>query len=85
VKPASEKQAAKRMIKAYQLSQRAACRFAGVSRTAYRYYAKPKYDEDLRQRMKVLAAERSSYGYLFMHALPKQKGLVINKKRTYRV
>jgi len=73
------------MIEAYQLSQRAACRLVGISRTAYRYCAKPRCDEDLRQRMKALAAERSSYGYLFLHALLKQEGLVINKKRTDRV
>jgi len=73
------------MIEAYQLSQRAACRLVGISRTAYRYCAKPRCDEDLRQRMKALAAERSSYGYLFLHALLKQEGLVINKKRAYRV
>ena len=35
--------------------------------------------------MKMLAAERSSYSYLFMHALLKQEGLVINDKRTYCV
>ena len=33
--------------------------------------------------MKALTAERSSYGYLFLHALLKREGLVINKKRTY--
>jgi len=54
------------MIEAFQLSQRAACRLAGVSRTAYRYCAMPRYDEDLRQRIKALAAERSSYGYLLL-------------------
>ena len=35
--------------------------------------------------MKLLAAERSSCCYLFLHDLLKQKGLVINKKRIYRV
>jgi len=56
VKSVSRKQADKRMIEAYQLSQQAACRLAGVSCTSHRYWAPPNYDEDLRQRMKAQPA-----------------------------
>ncbi len=39
----------------------------------------------LRNRLKVLAAEYSRYGYLMLHGLLKGEGLVINKKHTYRL
>ena len=73
------------MIAAYRLSERTACRLAGLSRTAFRYQPLSKGDEVLRERLKVLATEHSRYGYLLLHGLLKGEGLVINKKRTYRI
>jgi len=73
------------MVQAHQLSERAACQLAGISRTAYRYQAKPSPDEQLRTRLKQLASEQSAYGYLMLHGLLRAEGLVINKKRTYRI
>jgi putative transposase len=35
--------------------------------------------------LKTLAAEHTLYGYLLLHGLLKAEGLVINKKRTYRL
>lgn len=67
------------------LSERAACRLAGVSRTAYRYQAIDRDDGALRIRLKQLASDYSRYGYLMLHGLLKSEGLVINKKRTYRL
>jgi putative transposase len=32
-----------------------------------------------------LAARHTGYGYLFLHEILKTEGLVINKKRTYRL
>lgn len=42
-------------------------------------------DGVLRKRLKALSAQYSRYGYLMLHALLKQEGLVQNKKRTYRL
>ncbi len=39
----------------------------------------------LRDRLKELARDHSSYGYLFLHSMLKTEGLVVNKKRTYRI
>lgn len=58
---------------------------AGVSRTGYRYKAKPSNDGKLRTRLLELATQHSSYGYLFLHRLLRTEGLVKNKKRTYRI
>ena len=85
VKPASRKQAAKLMITAHHVSERTACKLAGISRTGYRYEARPINDGELRSRLKELAARQSAYGYLLLHGLLKAEGLVVNKKRTYRI
>ncbi len=39
----------------------------------------------LRRRLKELATQQASYGYLFLHRLLRTEGLVKNKKLTYRL
>ena len=85
VKPAGRKQIADTMVQEHQLSERTACQLAGISRTAYRYKAKRRDDERLRVRLKELAVKQSAYGYLLLHGMLKAEGLVVNKKRTYRI
>lgn len=85
VTPASKKPIIRHMIEHHQISERTACRLVGLSRTGYRYQARSKNDYALRSRLKVLAVEYSRYGYLLLHGLLKAEGLVINKKRTYRI
>ena len=85
MKPAARKQIAGHMIEHHQLSERTACRLATVSRSAYRYQAVERNDGPLRERLKRLATDYPRYGYLMLHSLLKTEGLVINKKRTYRL
>ena len=85
VKPAGRKQAARHLIEQHSISERAVCRLAGVSRTGFRYQARPKDDSALRARLKELAAKQSAYGYLLLHGLLKAEGLVVNHKRTCRL
>ena len=74
------------MIGSQGLSQRRACRLVSLNRSTYHYCSsKTDCDDALRTRMKPLATQHSAYGYLILHALLKQEGLVVNKKRTYRV
>ncbi|QQD18709.1 IS3 family transposase [Spongiibacter nanhainus] len=73
------------MIAQHSISERAACKLAGISRTAYRYQARPSNDEALRARLKTLAVEQSAYGYFLLHGLLKTEGLVVNRKRIYRI
>jgi putative transposase len=84
VKPAGKKEVVNYLIEHHRISERLACRLAGLSQTAYRYLASSSDDLGLRTRMKALAAEYPRYGYLLLHGLLKGEGLVINKKRTYR-
>jgi len=85
VKPASKKPVVAHLVDYHRLSERTACHLVGLSRTAYRYLAKPKNDHVLRERLKALAVEHTRYGYLLLHGMLKAEGLVVNKKRTYRV
>ena len=73
------------MKKRYRVSERTACKLAGISRTGYRYQAKPANDIELRARLKELAAQQSAYGYLLLHGHLNAEGLVVNKKRIYRI
>ena len=85
VKPADKKNVILHLMKAFTLSERAACKLLGLSRTAYRHKAKETSDDALKARMKSLAVEYPRYGYLLLHGLLKNEGLVQNKKRTYRL
>ena len=85
VTPTSKKQVTTHLIKSHKISERLACHLVGLSRSTYRYQAIPKNDNALKERLKSLAAQHSSYGYLFLHELLKTEGLVTNRKRTYRL
>ena len=73
------------MVEQHQLSERSACKLAGISRTAYRYQAAPSNDGVLRHRLRELASRHNALGYPMLHGMLKSEGLVVNPKRTYRV
>lgn len=85
MKPAARKSIIQHLISFFKLSERVACKLAGLSRTAFRYQCKPRTDEQVRARLKALAAQYPAYGYLLLHGLLKAEGLVKNKKHTYRL
>ena len=87
VTPQAKRSAVSSLISSTSLSQRKACQLVNLNRSTYHYQAKQPDDRDiaLRTRMKQLATQYSAYGYLILHALLKQEGLVVNKKRTYRI
>lgn len=85
VTPAARKPIVQHLTEQYKLSERVACKLAGISRTAYRYQSRAKPDLAVRSELKVLAARYPRYGYLILHSLLKVQGLVVNKKRTYRL
>ncbi len=69
----------------FGLSERRACRLLGLSRTAMRYCPQPRNDQALRSRLKKLAERHNRYGYLMLHGMLRNEGLVQNRKRTYRL
>lgn len=86
VKPASRKRLAGYLQDSYGISQRRACRILPISRKAVRYTPqRPIRDADLVSRMKLLGELYPRYGYLMLHELLRREGLVMNRKRTYRL
>lgn len=67
MKPAARKQAAKYMIENSSLSQRTACRLAGISRSAYAYRACPPNDAKLRNLKPVFFGH-----YWYQSVIPKK-------------
>jgi putative transposase len=85
VRPAQRRTVVRYLQSVYALSQHRACRLAGLSRKAAAYQAQQPDDEPLRKRLKELGEQYPRYGYLMLHAMLKREGLVINRKRTYRI
>lgn len=69
----------------HRYSQRRACGLVGLSRSVAQYRGRPQRDDVLRARLKSLAARYRRYGYLRLHVLLADEGLVVNVKRTYRL
>jgi putative transposase len=85
VTPALRRSGAVYLMQQLDVSERRASRVTGLSRSALRYEPRPKDDDALRNGLKQLAERYPRYGYLMLHALLKTQGLVINRKRTYRI
>lgn len=81
-----KKEAVRYCIEQYKFSERCACRLIGLSRHAYWYQPQEEAKQQtFKQRLQELSIQYPRYGYLLLHGLLKQEGLVVNKKRTYRV
>ena len=80
------KRTAMGMLKSrHGFSERRACRMVGLHRSTAQYQPAIKNDRAILDRLQVLAAENKRYGYLRLHALLRREGLVVNRKRTYRL
>ncbi len=77
--------AASYAIEGLGLSERKACRLAGVSPAVYRYRPERGDDDALRRWMRELAGERKRFGSPRLHIMLKREGLVVNHKRTERI
>lgn len=85
MRPAQRRGIVSYLQSAYLMSQRRACRLASLSRKAASYQPVPKNDDALIARLKALGEQYPRYGYLMLHAMLNNEGLVVNRKRTYRV
>lgn len=72
-------------LKSGCVSERRACRLAGISRTAMWKPLKGRSDTELRNRLKQMAERYPRYGYPTLHEMLRTEGLVQNPKRTYRI
>jgi putative transposase len=86
VRPAARKEVVGHLQNTYDISVRRACRLVPISRKAIGYEcARPFKDIELVARLRVLAERYPRYGYLMLHELLRREGLVVNRKRTYRI
>jgi len=66
-------------------SQRRACGLVGIEPKTYRYASTRPDDGALRQRLKELALERRRFGYRRLHILLRREGIMLNRKKIYRL
>lgn len=85
VTPEARRDSARHMVCRDVASVRRACRLVGMSRSVAQYRRRRRKDEALRSRLKELARKYPRYGYLTLHELLRREGLVVNRKRTYRL
>jgi putative transposase len=70
---------------AYELSERKACGLIGITRWSNRYQSCRDPQQDLRMRLRELAAARVRYGYRRLTVLLRREGRQVNAKRGYRL
>lgn len=67
------------------VSERRACRLAGISRSSQRYQGQPAQDMELREKVKEMARKRQRFGHLRITAMLRRAGVMVNHKRIYRI
>lgn len=86
VKPSGRRRLVGYLQERYAVSQRRAARLVQISRKALRYRSvRAATDAELVERLRALGEQYPRYGYLLLHGLLKAEGLVVNRKRTYRL
>lgn len=81
----TEKRAVVQELTQARVKPERACFLVGLSRSSWYYQAKQRQDTDLRVRLRTLAQQHPRRGYRFIHALLKQEGLQVNRKRIQRL
>ncbi len=79
------KKACSKALQEHGISERRACRLAGVNRSTVRYEAISSNDEELERKIKLIAFEKRRYGYRRIHMLLKRKGEKVNHKKVFRI
>jgi len=85
VRAASRREAARYLQQTYQVSERRAGQALGLSNSSLRYRSRRPAAEELRRRLRELAAERPRYGYQRLWVLLRREGWQVNHKRVYRL
>lgn len=85
MKAASRREAASYLRQTYGVSERRAGRALSLSNSSLRYRSRRPAAEELRRRLRELAAERPRYGYQRLWALLRREGWEVNHKKVYRL
>jgi putative transposase len=85
VKPTVKRQVVGYLQQAFGMSERRACRVAGVCRASHRYERRREDPPRLIAALHQLAEEKPRYGYRFLHRVLRRRGFQVNHKRVYRL
>ncbi len=80
-----EQRRAVTMLMAAGVSETKACALVGMHRSTYRLRQTNRNDEELRSKLIELAGRYIRFGYRRIGSCLRQKGLIINHKRIYRI
>jgi putative transposase len=73
------------MVSAHGLSQRRACRLAGLNLSTWQYAPIRRAVTGLRRRIIELTAERRRFGYRRLHVLLRREGWDVNHKAVHQI
>lgn len=73
------------MVSEHGISQRQACRAAGVARTSLQYLRKAKQDEPIIEQLRILTEKHPAIGFWQIYHRLRRQGFDWNHKRVYRV
>ncbi len=85
VGPAALRLAADELRAVFAMKKRRACRIVGLAPATYYYRARRSEPVELREKLKVLAAQRPRWGYRRLHVLLKRDGHHVNHKLVFRL
>ncbi len=85
MKPVQQRAVVQYFRAGFRVSERRACRVAGVPRSTCRYRSVARDQTPLRVRLRDLAAARVRYGYRRLHVLLQREGWRVNHKRVHRL
>jgi putative transposase len=85
VTPRQGRDAATFVQQEFGFGQRRACHVVGIHRSTYRLKSRRPNEDDLRDRLRALAAKRPRFGYRRLTLLLKREGCKVNHKRIYRL
>jgi putative transposase len=85
VRPAGKRAVITHLVQAHGLSERRACRLAGLNLSTWQYRARRPQPSALRERLKELAGQRRRFGYRRLHALLRREGWRVNHKAVHRI
>ncbi len=85
MRPARKRELVRRAQEQYGASERRACGLIQIGRTTHRYRSIRDPQDELRLRLKELAAARPRYGSRRLHILLQREGWKINHKRVCRL
>ncbi|MBC7806620.1 MAG: transposase [Akkermansiaceae bacterium] len=85
MKPIQKRESVKFFRIGFKVSERRACKLAGICRSTTRYQSQAKDQAGLRIRIRDLAGSRVRYGYRRLHVLLQREGWKVNHKRVYRI